>query len=163
MVDPSPPSTDANSEVVITVADSSISRGWYVELTLIGGMIGFYGYNSAATYIETRIPQPSLTYGIQAGLISLPLCVILLALAGLATAFALKRRFRVAIGLLLGEFAVGAGITGLLWSSQHEAYGHDSSVYVLYLPPFACSGFALILAAMIGLISNARRHNLEQL
>lgn len=157
MVDSAPHSTSSDSEAEIIFVTSSISRGWYVELTLIGGLIGFYGYRSAATYIEARIPEPSITYGIQAGLISLPLCVVLLASIGLATAFALKLRFRVAISLLLAEFVVGAGVTALLWSSKITEYGRDSSDYVVYLPPITCSVLALIIAAIIGLIYNTRR------
>ena len=60
----------------------------FVAVPFVSTFIGFAGYIVAALMLEPQNepPGPSLTYGIVAGLISLPFCMILGAAIGIGVA-----------------------------------------------------------------------------
>jgi hypothetical protein len=59
---------------------------------MIGGIVGFIGYLFASTILDNRevTTEPSLSYGQQAALISLPMCTLISAATGLGIAFAIN-------------------------------------------------------------------------
>jgi hypothetical protein len=61
---------------------------------MIGGIVGFIGYLFASTILDKRdvTTEPILSYGQQAGLISLPMCTLISAVTGLGIAFTLTRQ-----------------------------------------------------------------------
>jgi len=118
----------------------------FVLLPMVGGAFGFFGYLCLAVYFESRIipTKPSLSYGQ-----SLPLCTLIGATIGFASAFAVVRFHTTAVSLLLLTGLVGFGITNSMLKSQRAEYGYDPSEAVLFYPLFICSGVAIALAAMI--------------
>ena len=117
-------------------------------LPLLGGFIGFAGYIAAALLLEARdgVSGPRLSYGQQAGLISLPICTMIGAAIGFGVSLSLARRYLFSIVLLLFVWLCGCGIVNSMWNDQIARYGRDPSEVVLYYPPLAFSILALIAA-----------------
>ncbi len=139
--------TSANS----SSARLSISTLAYLGLPMIGGIAGFVGYIFASITLEDRdtATEPILSYGQQAGLISLPMCTLISAATGLGVAFTIGRQYVTSVLLLLAVAFCGWAINNSLWNDQIKRYGPDPSEVVLYYPPLACSGFALFTAMVV--------------
>lgn len=137
-------------------AHSSSSRSTtstlaYFVLPMIGGIAGFVGYMFASVILEKRetITDPVLSYGQQAGLISLPMCTLISAATGLGVAFTIARRYVTSVLLLLAVSLCGWAINNSLWNDQIKRYGPDPSEAVLYYPPLVCSELALVTAGIV--------------
>ena len=139
--------TSANS----SSARSIISTLAFLGLPMIGGIAGFVGYIFASITLEDRdtATEPILSYGQQAGLISLPMCTLMSAATGLGIAFKIARQYVTSVLLLLAVSLCGWAITNSLWNDQIRRYGPDPSEAVLYYPPLACSGIALFTAVIV--------------
>lgn len=140
----------------ITPTDSNTSRSAiptmsFLGLPVVGGITGFIGYIFAASILENRdtTAEPILSYGQQAGLISLPMCTLISAAIGLGLAFSIVRQFATSIVLLLLVSLSGWAINNSFWNDQIRRYGPDPSESVLYYPPLACSGIALFAATIV--------------
>jgi hypothetical protein len=139
-----------------TPGPSSSSRSALATLALLGlpitgGIVGFVGYIFASTLLEKRdtTTEPILSYGQQAGIISLPMCTLICAATGLGIAFTISRQYVTSVLLLLAVSLCGWAINNSLWNDQIKRYGPDPSEAVLYYPPLACSGIALSTAVII--------------
>ena len=140
-----------------TATRRSISSGsaWttlsFFGLPIFGGLAGFIGYLFAAVALENRdtTTEPFLSYGQQAGLISLPMCTLISAATGLGIAFSIARQNAISVLLLATVSLCGWAINNAFWSDQITRYGPDPSEAVLYYPPLACSGIALFTATVV--------------
>jgi len=123
----------------------------YLGLPMIGGVAGFAGYIFASIILEKRdtATESILSYGQQAGLISLPMCTLISAATGLGVAFTIARQYVTSILLLLAVSISGWAINNSLWNDQIKRYGPDPSEAVLYYPPLACSGISLFTAVIV--------------
>jgi hypothetical protein len=132
-------------------SQSAIATLAFIALPIVGGIAGFTGYLFAATIFENRDTtiESILTYGQQAGLISLPMCTLICAAIGLALAFSFIRQYAIAILILLLASMSGWAINNSFWSDQIRTHGPDPSEVVLYYPPLECSGMALSTAAIV--------------
>ena len=101
--------------------------------------------------------EPILSYGQQAGLISLPLCAIMGAMIGLSTALLVGRHAFVGTALLLITGCLGALIVNSLWSRQISQYGRDYSQIVLFYPPMGAAMLCWLLAIITGVLAYQRR------
>lgn len=130
---------------------SALATLAFLGLPMIGGIVGFIGYLFASTILDNRevTTEPSLSYGQQAGLISLPMCTFISAATGLGIAFTITRQYVTSVLILLVVSLCGWAINHSLWSAQVRRYGPDPSEAVLYYPPLACSGIALCIAVMV--------------
>ena len=138
---------------------SGFAVAGFVVFPLLGGFVGFVGYIAAALILEMRNGPtgPTLSYGQQAGLISLPICTMIGVAIGLGVALSLIRRYVVSIALLLLVSLCGSGIVNLMSNDQIARYGRDPSEVVLYWPPLAFSVLALVAAVAVGLVAFVRR------
>jgi len=123
----------------------------FFGLPMIGGIAGFVGYIFATTILENRdtTTDPVLSYGQQAGLISLPMCTLISAATGLGVAFTIARQYVTSVLLLLVVSLCGWATNNSLWNDQIKRYGPDPSEAVLYYPPLVCSGIALFTAVIV--------------
>lgn len=123
----------------------------FLWLPMIGGIAGFVGYIFASITLEDRdtATEPILSYGQQAGLISIPMCTLICAATGLGVAFTIGRQYVTSVLLLLAVAFCGWAINNSLWNDQIKRYGPDPSEAVLYYPPLACSGLALFTAMVV--------------
>lgn len=137
-----------------------ISTTIFVGLPIAGGVTGFVGYLLAASILDTRdtSAEPYLSYGQQAALISLPMCTLTIAAIGLGLAFAVYGQFKISIILLLLVSLSVRTVNNSNWNYQIRTYGPDPSEAVLYYPPLACSGMALLTAVTIGAVAVLRKH-----
>jgi hypothetical protein len=138
---------------------SAFAMVGFVVFPLFGGFIGFAGTIAAALLLETgdEWSGPRLSYGQQAGLISLPICTIIGAAIGLGVSLAFAGRYLVAIVLLILMWLSSWRIMNSMWSDQILRYGRDPSEAVLYFPPIAFSFLALLVALIIGSVAGAQR------
>lgn len=132
----------------------------FLGFPIFGGMAGFAGYFLAATFLDNRdtTTEPILSYGQQAVLVSLPLCTLTSAVIGLGLAFAMARKYVMSISLLLAVSLCSWAINNSYWNDQIKRYGPDPSEAVLYYPPLACSGIAILIAAIVATWSFVTRH-----
>lgn len=130
----------------------------FVALPFAGAFIGFASYIVAAPMLEPQneLPWPRLSHGIQAGLISLPLCMILGAAIGIGIAFAIVRRHLISIVLLLLAGLGNWRVVNSMWDEQIRRYGRDPCEAVLYYPPLGFSILALVVALTVALIAVVR-------
>jgi hypothetical protein len=107
---------------------------------MIGGIAGFVGYIFASITLEDRdtATEPILSYGQQAGLISLPMCTLICAATGFGVAFTIGRKYVTSVLLLLAVAFSGWAINNSLWNDKIKKYGPDPSEAVLYYPRPAC-------------------------
>jgi len=138
-----PPLSGTARSAIVTLA--------FLVLPVFGGIAGFTGYLFAATIPDKRDTtiEPVLSYGQQAGLISLPMCTLICAAIGLALAFSFIRQTGTAILILLLASLSGWAINNSFWNDQIRTHGPDPSEAVLYYPPLACSGMAVSTAAIV--------------
>jgi hypothetical protein len=153
-----PAAPEIGSADCIPGKGSGFAVAGFVALPFIGGFIGFAGYIAAASILEAHDDWsgPRLSYGQQAGLISLPICTMIGAAIGLGFAFAIVRRYMVSIALLLLVSLCGWCIVNVMWNDQIARYGRDPSEVVLYYPPMAFSMLALAAAFIVGLVAAVR-------
>ncbi len=139
--------TSANS----SLTRSTISTLAYWGLPMIGGIAGFVGYIFASITLECHdtATESILSYGQQAGLISLPMCTLISTATGFGIALTISRQYVTSVLLLLAVAFCGWAINNSLWNDQIKRYGPDQSEVVLYYPPLACSGLALFSAMAV--------------
>ena len=127
----------------------------FLVLPIMGGVAGAGGFILAASMLENRntTTEPILSYGQQAGLISLPMCAMISAVIGLGIALSIIRQYTAAIVLLLLVAVAGWALNNSFWNGQIARHGPDSSEAVLYYPPLACSGLAFSTAALIAIVA----------
>jgi len=127
----------------------------FVALPFVGAFFGFAGYIVAAPMLEPQneLPWPRLSHGIQAGLISLPLCMIVGAAIGIGIAFAIVRRRLISIVLLLLAALGNWRVVNSMWDEQIKRYGRDPCEAVLYYPPLGFSILAVVAALAVALIA----------
>ncbi len=155
---PVPPERDGATSSPKTMNSSFVIVGFGL-LPILGGVFGFGGCIFAASMIESRntATEPILSYGQQFGLISLPICTMIGAAIGLGFAFSVARRYTVSILLLLLVSLAGWTLNNSFWNDQIARYGRDPSEAVLYYPPIALSGLALIAAVFVAFVAAAKR------
>lgn len=131
----------------------------FVLLPILFGITGFAGYIALALSLERQPSQnePMLSHGQQAALISLPICTIIAASAGLALAFAYAGRHVTSIVLLFITSLVGWLVTRSLWNAQIAQYGRDPSEAVLYYPPSGYAAGTACLAMLLAIFVILRR------
>ena len=163
MVDTEPPYRPPDARGAASTANSATSSSGlavagFVVLPLLGGFIGFAGYIAAALMLEPRPGpfEPTLSYGQQAVLISLPFCTVIGCAIGFGVAFLLVRRYLVSIVLLFVVSLISWGMVNSMWRDQIKHYGRDPSEVVLYYPPLAFSVLALAIALLVGVIATVR-------
>lgn len=135
---------------------SSSSRASFATLVfgglpILGGITGFTGYIFAIALLDNggTTTETVLSYGQQAVLVSLPICTLVSTVIGLGVAFATARQYVTSVSLLLAVSLCGWLINNAFWSDQIKRYGPDPSEAVLYYPPLACSGIAILIAAIV--------------
>jgi len=153
----------ASQETIVTSdrpadADGGFLTQKFASLPLLGGFVGFGGYIVAASLLEARNEPlfPTLSYGQEAGLISLPLCTMIAAAIGFGVALARARRYFASIIMLVLVWYSGSAIVNSIWNNQIARYGRDPSEIVLYWPPLAFSLLALVAAAGVALVAVVR-------
>ena len=139
----------ASHETVTTSDRPANADGFLTEkfasLPLLGAFLGFAGYIAVAFLLEARNEplSPTLSYGQQAGLISLPLCTIIGTAIGFSVALSRARRYFASIVMLVLVWYSGSTVVNSMWNDQIARYGRDPSEIVLYWPPLAFSMLAL--------------------
>lgn len=126
----------------------------FLLLTAIGCFTGYGGAIIGSVGLEQNIAShglgnPRLTYGQQAGLITMPLCALMGAGIGFALAMATTKHSMAAAALLLANAGLGWVITSSLWNQQIEQYGRDASEIVLYYPLVAMSFVSLSFVVVL--------------
>ena len=124
-----------------------------ILLGSVGVLLGGFAYLVAAiaieTFFEARQFTPTLSYGQQAALVSLPLCAVLGGCIGWSIALSYARRRWLAIAMLGVTSLVATMLVTTIWQSQVAEYGRDLSEIVLYYPPLAFCGLAATLAGLM--------------
>ena len=135
--------------------NTNLSIATCVVLSLLGGFIGFSGYFVALSLLDSRSQTsgPTLSYGQQAALFSLPICTIMGNVIGFSVALSVARKYLRAIAFLLGAGLYATAVVILLWNIQIAQYGRDPSEIVLYYPPLTAALSALIVSVLVGLVA----------
>ena len=137
--------------------NSTFTARAYIALPLLGGFLGFAGYITAALVLESRnqTSGPILSYGQQAGLISLPISTMIGSAIGFGIALSVARKYVISVIALFAVAFLGSAVVGSMWSDQVAQYGRDPSEVVLYYPPMAAALLSLAIAVMIGVFASA--------
>lgn len=146
----------------LTANDRSLSQSLskVAIWAALAGVLGFVGDIVMGLVIEIyympRSSSPMLSYGQEAGLISLPLCTMIGAAIGAALAIATMGYMVLSAGWLLFTAMGGSAIVCALWASQVASYGRDPSEMVLYLPPLGICALALLFIPLAVVMSSLR-------
>jgi len=123
-----------------TAAEANSRSTPLTHSAIIGGFVGALLSVAISLAIEfwmesIRPPGPRLSYGQYGGMIIMPLCSTISAVAGFAFGLALRPQRAAATTLLTLDAFVGTGCTFSLWRSYIAVNGRDPSEITLFYPP----------------------------
>lgn len=130
-------------------SDSLIAGCGCVAFPFAGSLLGVLLFFAFANFVEELFPPPNgtpvMSYGQQAVLVTLPMCMLIGLGAGVSVSFAVSQQLPASIlAFTLCSFPC-LYWNNRLWCEQVQRHGRDYSEIVLYYPPLLLVGVAATL------------------